>query len=96
MSKQRYSPECKDEGVRQVVDRGNSVPEVAERNVNSVVFGLAGANVSFIQTTRLVRLLLMGYNLVSRHLSKDPPPPAGTGLYLAFPAMQKTPVQLPR
>ena len=31
MSNQRYSPEFKDEAVRQVVDRGYSVPEVAER-----------------------------------------------------------------
>ena len=29
MSNQRYSPEFKDEAVRQVVDRGYSVPEVA-------------------------------------------------------------------
>ncbi|MHC4374083.1 MAG: IS3 family transposase [Planctomycetota bacterium] len=31
MNNQRYSPEFKDEAVRQVVDRGYSVPEVAER-----------------------------------------------------------------
>jgi transposase len=31
MSNQRYSPEFKDEAVRQVVDRGYSVPEVADR-----------------------------------------------------------------
>ena len=31
MSNQRYSPEFKDEAVRQVVDRGYSVSEVAER-----------------------------------------------------------------
>lgn len=31
MSNQRYSPEFKDEAVRQVVDRGYSVTEVAER-----------------------------------------------------------------
>jgi transposase-like protein len=31
MSNQRYSPEFKDEAVRQVVNRGYSVPEVAER-----------------------------------------------------------------
>ena len=31
MSNQGYSPEFKDEVVRQVVDRGYSVPEVAER-----------------------------------------------------------------
>ena len=31
MSSQRYSPEFKDEAVRQVVDRGYSVPDVAER-----------------------------------------------------------------
>ena len=31
MSNQGYSPEFKDEAVRQVVDRGYSVPEVAER-----------------------------------------------------------------
>ncbi|MCK5356638.1 MAG: transposase, partial [Methyloprofundus sp.] len=31
MSNQRYSPEFKDEAVRQVIDRGYSVPEVAER-----------------------------------------------------------------
>jgi transposase len=31
MSNQRYSPEFKDEAVRQVVDRGYSVAEVAER-----------------------------------------------------------------
>ena len=31
MSNQRYSPEFKDEAVRQVVERGYSVSEVAER-----------------------------------------------------------------
>ena len=31
MSNQRFSPEFKDEAVRQVVDRGYSVAEVAER-----------------------------------------------------------------
>lgn len=31
MSSQRYTPEFKDEAVRQVVDRGHSVAEVAER-----------------------------------------------------------------
>ena len=31
MSNQRYSPEFKDEAVRQVVDRGYSVPDVADR-----------------------------------------------------------------
>jgi len=31
MSNQRYSPEFKDEAVRQVIDRGYSVAEVAER-----------------------------------------------------------------
>ena len=31
MSNQRYSPEFKDEAVRQIVDRGYSVPEVSER-----------------------------------------------------------------
>ena len=31
MSKQRYSPEFKDEAVRQIVDRGYSVAEVSER-----------------------------------------------------------------
>lgn len=31
MSSQRYSPEFKDEAVRQVVERGYSVREVAER-----------------------------------------------------------------
>ena len=31
MSNQRYSPEFKDEAVRQVVDRGYSVAEVSER-----------------------------------------------------------------
>jgi len=31
MSNQRYSPEFKDEAVRQVVERGHSVSEVAER-----------------------------------------------------------------
>lgn len=31
MSSQRYSPEFKDEAVRQVVERGFSVAEVAER-----------------------------------------------------------------
>ena len=31
MSSQRYSPEFKDEAVRQVVDRGHSVSEVSER-----------------------------------------------------------------
>ena len=31
MSNQRYTPEFKDEAVRQIVDRGYSVTEVAER-----------------------------------------------------------------
>ncbi len=31
MSSPRYTPEFKDEAVRQVVDRGHSVAEVAER-----------------------------------------------------------------
>jgi transposase len=31
MSNQRYSPEFKDEAVRQIVDRGYSVAEVSER-----------------------------------------------------------------
>jgi transposase len=31
MSSQRYSPEFKDEAVRQVIERGYSVAEVAER-----------------------------------------------------------------
>ena len=31
MSRQRYSPEFKDEAVRQVIDHGRSVAEVAER-----------------------------------------------------------------
>ena len=31
MSSQRYSPEFKDEAVRQIVDRGNSVAEISER-----------------------------------------------------------------
>ena len=31
MSNQRYSPEFKDEAVRQVVDRGYSVAEISER-----------------------------------------------------------------
>lgn len=31
MSRQRYSPEFKDEAVRQVVDHGRSVSEVADR-----------------------------------------------------------------
>jgi len=31
MSNQRYTPEFKDEAVRQVVERGYSVAEVAER-----------------------------------------------------------------
>ena len=31
MSRQRYSPEFKDEAVRQVVDRGYSVNEISER-----------------------------------------------------------------
>ncbi len=31
MSSHRYTPEFKDEAVRQVVDRGHSVAEVAER-----------------------------------------------------------------
>ena len=31
MSNQRYSPEFKDEAVRQVVDRGHSVTEISER-----------------------------------------------------------------
>ena len=31
MSSQRYTPEFKDEAVRQVVERGHSVAEIAER-----------------------------------------------------------------
>jgi transposase len=31
MSSQRYTPELKDEAVRQIVDRGYSVAEVSER-----------------------------------------------------------------
>ena len=31
MSSQRYSPECKDEAVRQIIERGYSVTEVSER-----------------------------------------------------------------
>jgi transposase len=31
MSNQRYTPEFKDEAVRQIVDRGYSVTEVSER-----------------------------------------------------------------
>jgi len=31
MSNQRYSPEFKDEAVRQIIDRGYSVSEVSER-----------------------------------------------------------------
>ena len=31
MSSQRYSPEFKDEAVRQIVDRGYSVAEISER-----------------------------------------------------------------
>jgi transposase len=31
MSNQRYTPEFKDEAVRQVLEKGHSVPEVAER-----------------------------------------------------------------
>ncbi len=31
MSNQRYTPEFKDEAVRQVIDRGHSVAEVADR-----------------------------------------------------------------
>lgn len=31
MSNQRFSPEFKDEAVRQIVDRGYSVPKVSER-----------------------------------------------------------------
>jgi len=31
MSSQRYSPEFKDEAVRQVLDRGHPVTEVAQR-----------------------------------------------------------------
>ena len=31
MSNQRYTPEFKDEAVRQVLERGHSVPEVSER-----------------------------------------------------------------
>jgi len=31
MSNQRYSPEFKDEAVRQIVDRGYSVAEISER-----------------------------------------------------------------
>ena len=31
MSNQRYAPEFKDEAVRQVLEKGHSVPEVSER-----------------------------------------------------------------
>ncbi|MDP6190284.1 MAG: transposase, partial [Gammaproteobacteria bacterium] len=31
MSNQRYTPEFKDEAIRQVIDRGHSVAEVSER-----------------------------------------------------------------
>lgn len=31
MSNQRYSPEFKDEAVRQIIDRGHSVSEVSQR-----------------------------------------------------------------
>jgi len=31
MSKQRYTPEFKDEAVRQIIDRGHSVADVADR-----------------------------------------------------------------
>ena len=31
MSKQRYTPEFKDEAVRQIIDRGHSVADVSER-----------------------------------------------------------------
>ena len=31
MSNQRYTPEFKDEAVRQILEKGHSVPEVAER-----------------------------------------------------------------
>ena len=31
MSNQRYTPEFKDEAVRQVLERGHSVPEISER-----------------------------------------------------------------
>ncbi len=31
MSNQRYTPEFKDEAVRQVLERGHSVPDVSER-----------------------------------------------------------------
>lgn len=31
MSKQRFTPEFKDEAVRQIVERGYAVPEVSER-----------------------------------------------------------------
>jgi len=31
MSQQRYSPECKDEAVRRVTERGHSLQEGAER-----------------------------------------------------------------
>ncbi len=37
MSNHRYSPEFKDEAVRQVIDRGYSVKEVSERLAISLV-----------------------------------------------------------
>ena len=42
MSSARYTPEFKDEAVRQVVDRGHSVPVSLIRTRFSVVFGLTG------------------------------------------------------
>jgi transposase len=41
MSNQRYSPEFKDEAVRQVLDRGYSVAEVSERPGVSAPLGAA-------------------------------------------------------
>ena len=37
MSSQRYSPEFKDEAVRQIVDRGYSVTEVAEKFLRGTI-----------------------------------------------------------
>jgi transposase len=45
MSSQRYTPEFKDEAVRQVVDRGYSVAEVADR------LGVSAHSLSRIQDT---------------------------------------------
>jgi len=56
---------------------------------NAIARELIVANTYVIQTTSLIGLFMEEYDLSTGHLLKDQPPPAGTGLYLAMPAMKK-------